>query len=153
MRRNMKNAFVSHLKSLTHFHRPSGYYCSFYALKHLVLEHCPRLEGIVPRYCELPRLETLDIFFCYNLKAIFYASGSSSSSGDYKLPCLRRIRLQELPLLQHLHVDNPMLTAPAWEELHVRGCWSLRRLPRFRRQPDKAVKVSGERVVIESYLR
>jgi hypothetical protein len=40
-----------------------------------------------------------------------------------------------------------MLTAPAWEELHVRGCCSLRRLPRFSRQPDKkaAVKVSGER--------
>ena len=38
-----------------------------------------------------------------------------------------------------------MLTAPAWEELHVRGCWTLRHLPRFSQQPDKAVKVSGER--------
>jgi hypothetical protein len=102
------------------------------------------LEGIVTRYCELPRLETLDILFCYNLKAIFYAN-RLSSSGEYKLPCLRRMSLQELPLLEHLHVDNPMLTAPGWEELHVRGCWSLRRLPRFRRQPDKAVQVSGER--------
>jgi hypothetical protein len=100
------------------------------------------LEGIVPRECELPRLETLDILFCYNLKGIFYDNGHQSSG--YKLPCLQRIRLLELPLLEHLHVDNPILTMPAWEELHVRGCWSLRRLPRFHQQPDKTVKVSGE---------
>jgi hypothetical protein len=108
----LKNAFVSHLKSLTHFYsKPSWYYSGhFYALKHLALQYCPRLEGIVPGDCKLPRLETLDIFFCYNLKAIFYAS-FSSSSGDYKLPCLRRIRLQELPPLEHLHVDNPMSAA------------------------------------------
>ena len=102
------------------------------------------MEGIVRRDCELPSLETLDILCCYNLKAIFYDNGPQSSPAGYTLPCLRRIRLQELPLLEHLHVDNPMLTAPAWEELHVRGCWSLRHLPRFHQQPDKAVEVSGE---------
>jgi len=102
------------------------------------------LEGIVPRDCELPSLETLDILCCYNLKAIFYDNGPQSSPAGYTLPCLRRIRLQELPLLEHLHVDNPMLIAPAWEELHVCGCWSLRHLPRFHQQPDKAVEVSGE---------
>jgi len=102
------------------------------------------LEGIVPRNCELPSLETLDIMCSYNLKAIFYDNGPQSSPAGYTLPCLRRIRLQELPLLEHLHVDNPMLIAPAWEQLHVRGCWSLRHLPRFHQQPDKAVEVSGE---------
>jgi hypothetical protein len=154
---NLKNVHVSYLRSLTHFYRPLSDANNFNALKHLVLEHCPRLEAIVPCDCVLPSLETLDILFCYNLKSIFYDRLPSSkilysirlsaSSDYYQLPCLRRIHLQELPLLEHLHDgNNPMLTAPAWEELHVRGCWSLRRLPRFRRrQPDKAVKVSGER--------
>jgi hypothetical protein len=30
-----------------------------------------------------------------------------------------------------------------WKELHVRGCWSLRRLARLQNQPQ-AVKVNGE---------
>ncbi|OQU81462.1 uncharacterized protein LOC8072057 isoform X2 [Sorghum bicolor] len=145
MKKNLKNAFLSDLRSLTHFHRTLFYCDPFYALKHLVLEHCPRLEGIVPHECELPRLETLDILSCYNLKEIFYYNHHRYSFDDYyKLPCLRRIRLHELPLLKHLHSSDPMLTAPTWKELHVRGCWSLRRLPRFRQQPDKAVEVSGE---------
>jgi hypothetical protein len=147
---SLKNAFVSHLKSLTHFdYRRVGYYPgSFFALKHLVIEDCPRLEVVMRRECELRSLETLDILFCYNLKEIFYGDDKYSFyRNHYQLPCLRRVHLQELPRLEHFHVGNPMLTAPAWEELHVRGCCSLRRLPRFSRQPDKkaAVKVSGER--------
>jgi len=103
-------------------------------------------------YSALPSLVTLDILFCYNLKAIFYYNSESSSS--FELPCLRRIHLQELPLLEHLRDDDAVLAAPAWdlaapawEELHVRGCWSLRRLPRLidRRPGKKAVTVSGER--------
>ncbi|TVU14682.1 hypothetical protein EJB05_38166, partial [Eragrostis curvula] len=70
-----------------------------------------------------------------------------SNPSSYQLPGLRRMHLQELPLLKHLHVDDAIITAPAWKELHVRGCWSLRRLPRLNQQPDKmeGVKVSGER--------
>ncbi|RLM74327.1 hypothetical protein C2845_PM15G07070 [Panicum miliaceum] len=140
---SLKNAHVSHLKSLTHFYREPGYSANFRALKHLRLEHCPRLEGVMPRGSALPSLVTLDILFCYNLKAIFYYNGRSSS---FKLPCLRRIHLQELPVLEHLCDDDAVLAAPAWEELHVRGCWSLRRLPCLdQRAGKKAVTVSGER--------
>ncbi|TVU14705.1 hypothetical protein EJB05_38191, partial [Eragrostis curvula] len=139
----LTNACASHLKSLTYFNT-GGY--NFDALKHLRLEHCPRLEGVVPRGSVLPSLVTLDVLFCYNLKAIFYDRYRSNPS-SYQLPRLRRMHLQELPLLKHLHVDDAIITAPAWEELHVRGCWSLRRLPRLNQQPGKmaGVKVSGER--------
>ncbi|KAG2571861.1 hypothetical protein PVAP13_7KG122306 [Panicum virgatum] len=141
--RSLKNAHVSHLKSLTHF-KGVDYAYGFLALKHLRLEHCPRLEGVMPRGSVLPSLVTLDILFCYNLKVIFYYSRQRPSS--FELPCLRRIHLQELPLLKHLYDDDAVLAAPAWEELHVRGCWSLRRLPHLdRRQGKKAVAVSGER--------
>ncbi|KAF8715451.1 hypothetical protein HU200_027102 [Digitaria exilis] len=141
----MKNASVSDLKNLTHFFGV-GFYPEFTALKHLRLEHCPRLEGIMPCQCALPSLETLDIIFCYNLKAIFYENGTYYYRNYYNLESLRRIHLQELPLLENLHVDDLILIAPAWEELHVRGCWSLRHLPRLDEQPGaKAVKVRGER--------
>ena len=141
---NLKNAWVSYLKSLTHFYRPSGSGATFRALKNVRLKHCPRLEGFMPSDCELPSLVTLDILFCYNLKAIFYNNGHHSSPRHYQLPCLQKIRLHELPLLEHLYVGDAILTAPKWEEFQVRGCWSLRRLPRLHQQPDKAVKVSGE---------
>ncbi|KAF8783841.1 hypothetical protein HU200_000281 [Digitaria exilis] len=141
----LKNACASHLNSLIHF--SISPFFSFDALKHLRLEHCPRLEGVIPRGSGLPCLLTLDVQFCYNLKAILYDVGYAGPSSRYQLPCLRRMHLQELPLLKHLHVDDAIVTAPAWEELHVRGCWSLHRLPRLHQRPDKkaAVKVSGER--------
>ncbi|GJN27751.1 hypothetical protein PR202_gb15799 [Eleusine coracana subsp. coracana] len=148
MRRTLRNASVSHLKSLTHyFYRPLGGGVEFDALKHLRLEHCPRLVGVMPRGSALPNLVTLDILFCDNLKAVFYDNGPYSSRYWYELPCLRRMRLQELPQLQHLRDDHnaAILTAPAWEELHVRGCWSLRRLPRLRQRSKQSVEVSGER--------
>ncbi|CAL5032341.1 unnamed protein product [Urochloa decumbens] len=140
----LRHTCASHLKSLTHFYSGS---VGFPALVHLRLEYCPRLEGVISRASKLPSLVTLDIRFCYNLKAIYYKSNESSVD-YYQLPRLRRIRLQELPLLEHLYVDDTTSTtyAPKWEELHVRGCWSLRRLPRLDKQPaNKAVKVSGER--------
>ncbi|XP_039821357.1 uncharacterized protein LOC120683348 isoform X2 [Panicum virgatum] len=145
--RSLKNAHVSHLKSLTHFYKDWKFDYDFHALKHLRLEHCPRLEGVMPRGSALPSLVTLDILFCYNLKAIFYYNRRRHSSTSFELPCLRRIHLQELPLLEHLRDDDAVLAAPAWEELHVRGCWSLHRLPRLidRRPGKKAVTVSGER--------
>ncbi|CAN6234877.1 unnamed protein product [Urochloa humidicola] len=138
----LRHTWASHLKNLTHF--SSSGRVGFHALVHLRLEYCPRLEGVMSRTSALPSLVTLDILFCYNLKAFFY-DRSVTSPSDYQLPRLRRIRLQELPLLEHFHVDDPILTARAWEELYVRGCWGLRRLPRLRQQPAKAVKVSGER--------
>ncbi|KAF0924893.1 hypothetical protein E2562_014976 [Oryza meyeriana var. granulata] len=144
----LQNARVSQLKSLIHFYSPSLFYgCEFRSLKHLHLEYCPRLEGIMPRGSALPSLTTLDILFCYNLKTIFYQHPILERAINYQLPSLRWMRLQELPLLKRLH-DNvdAVLSAPAWKELHVRGCWSLHCLPRLLREnPSRAVEVSGER--------
>ncbi|CAM0958573.1 unnamed protein product [Alopecurus aequalis] len=60
------------------------------------------------------------------------------------LPKLQRVRLQELPLLQQFNHNDTTITTPMWKELHIRGCWSLRRLPRLQDQL-KTVKVNGER--------
>jgi hypothetical protein len=89
----------------------------------------------------LPSLKTLDILFCYKLQAIF---GVTYYSDTYLLPNLERIRLQELPLLKHFYDSDKTIVAPMWKELHVRGCWNLRGLPRLQDRPEK-VQVNGER--------
>ncbi|KAI5021222.1 hypothetical protein ZWY2020_055067 [Hordeum vulgare] len=116
---------------------------TFNSLEHLHLEDCPRLEHVVPHTATLPCLKTLDIVFCYNLKTIFITSYTQDDT--YQLPSLQTIRLQELPLLQHFHTNDDTITAPVWKELHVRGCWSLRHLPRLQGRQLEAVKVNGER--------
>uniref|UniRef100_A0A0D9XS23 Disease resistance protein At4g27190-like leucine-rich repeats domain-containing protein n=1 Tax=Leersia perrieri TaxID=77586 RepID=A0A0D9XS23_9ORYZ len=140
----LQNARISQLKNLNLFcNNPTN----FSSLKHLHLEYCPRLESIMPRESALPNLTTLDILFCYNLNTILYKHPDETVVSD-KLPNLRRMRLQELPLLKNIWDDDDdiVISAPALKELHVRGCWSLRRLPRLRQEnPREAVEVHGER--------
>ncbi|CAL5067514.1 unnamed protein product [Urochloa decumbens] len=148
----VEKAYVSHLKSLTHFCRarlrdgPFRPLPPFPGLRRPSRHRKAFVEQMQRRFLWLV---AQPYSLSYALKHLVLencpSSHPSPSPGYLQLPCLRRIRLQELPLLEHLHVDDPTLDAPKWEELHVRGCWSLCRLPRLRQQPAKAVKASGER--------
>ncbi|CAL5089354.1 unnamed protein product [Urochloa decumbens] len=115
-------------------------------LKHIHLEHCPRLEKMFPCSLSLPALETLVILFCSNLKTIFYKQFYSTVALS-PLPNIKRIYLQELPQLQHIHdYDMFRFGTPKWEKLFVRGCRSLQRLPLLKKEFLKSkVEVSGER--------
>uniref|UniRef100_A0ACD5ZKQ7 Uncharacterized protein n=1 Tax=Avena sativa TaxID=4498 RepID=A0ACD5ZKQ7_AVESA len=93
----------------------SRHVSEFSLLEHLHLEYCPRLEVMVPNAVTLPRLKTLDILFCYNLKKIFY-EGDHPGWRYRLLPNLERIRLQELPLLQHFKDNDATIGAPMWKE-------------------------------------
>jgi hypothetical protein len=137
---NLRNVHICNLKSLVWFCTQTGPF-AFSSLKHLHLEYCPRLEAMMADAVALPSLKTLDILFCYNLKKIF--TNESRQDVLHQLPSLQRIRLQELPLLQHFNDKDHTVAAPMWKELHVRGCWSLRRLPQLQDQPQ-VVKVNGE---------
>ncbi|KAE8802064.1 putative disease resistance protein [Hordeum vulgare] len=140
--KNLLNLHVCDLKSLDSL-CAQCYHYTFSSLEHLHLEDCPRLEHVVPHTATLPCLKTLDVLFCYNLKTIFI--NSYTEEYTYQLPSLQRIRLQELPLLQHFHTMDGTITTPVWKELHVRGCWSLRRLPLLEGLQPETVKVNGER--------
>uniref|UniRef100_A0ACD5W840 Uncharacterized protein n=1 Tax=Avena sativa TaxID=4498 RepID=A0ACD5W840_AVESA len=140
--KNLRNVHACNLKRLVMFCTRLST-SAFSSLERMHLEYCPRLEHMVPLGTKLPCLKTIDIMFCYNLKTIFNSEDSKDII-SYQLPCLQRIRLQELPLLQHFDNNNTTIVAPMWKELHIRGCWSLRRLPRLQDQL-KLVKVSGER--------
>ncbi|XP_044447725.1 uncharacterized protein [Triticum aestivum] len=140
--KKLRNMHVCNLKSLVWFcSRYSSW--DFSSVEHLHLEDCPRLKHVVPHTATLPRLKTLDILFCCNLKTIFISNHTQENT--YQLPSLQRMRLQELPLLQHFHSKHATITAPVWKELHIRGCWSLRRLPLLEGRQPETVKVNGER--------
>ena len=113
-------------------------------LKHIHLEHCPRLEKMFPRSLSLPALETLVILFCPNHKTIFYKQGSRVAPSP--LPSIKSIYLQELPQLLHIHdVVKFQLETPKWEKLFVQGCQSFRHLPFLKKYPKYEVRVNGER--------
>ncbi|VAH12437.1 unnamed protein product [Triticum turgidum subsp. durum] len=140
--KKLRNMHICNLNGLVWF--CSEYIsCDFRGLEHLHLEDCPRLEHVVPHGTSLPCLKTLDILFCYNLKTIFISNDTHDET--YQLPSLQRIRLQEVPLLLHFHDKDATMTAPMWKELHIRGCWSLRCLPRLQGCHPEMVKVNGER--------
>ncbi|KAM3399617.1 hypothetical protein ACQJBY_004806 [Aegilops geniculata] len=138
---NLRNMHVYNMISLVSF--CSQHQVNFKLLAHLHLEYCPRLEYMVTHATTLPCLKILAILFCYNLKKIF--SSDDMKDDTYQLPSLQKIRLQELPLLKHVHNNDVTITAPVWKELQVRGCWNLRRLPRLQEGQPKMVKVNGER--------
>uniref|UniRef100_A0A0D9XS22 Disease resistance protein At4g27190-like leucine-rich repeats domain-containing protein n=1 Tax=Leersia perrieri TaxID=77586 RepID=A0A0D9XS22_9ORYZ len=144
---SLQNAWISQLKGLIHFYKPEFSTYNFSSLKHLHLEYCPRLESIMPRESALPSLMTLNILSCYNLHTIFHQDHRHEKAMTYQLPSLKKMRLQELPLLKRLcDGDDIVISAPTWKELHVRGCWSLRHLPHLHQEhPSVVVEVSGER--------
>ncbi|KAJ1256511.1 hypothetical protein BS78_K012600 [Paspalum vaginatum] len=115
-------------------------------LKHIHLEHCPRLEKLFPCSLSLPSLEILIILFCSNLKTILYSQHKYEVSPS-PLPNIKRIYLQELPQLQHIHDDAMFrFETPNWEKLFLRGCPSFQRLPLLKQEyPKSKVEVSGER--------
>nr|CAD1832881.1 unnamed protein product [Ananas comosus var. bracteatus] len=112
-------------------------------LKHIDLEFCARLEYVFSSLSELHELETIKIRYCCNLKAIFIV--------DYVcypklLPKLRSIHLQALPKLRH--ICEPNINAPLLEELKLRGCFNLRKLPlvgQSNARSVRTVKISCEK--------
>jgi hypothetical protein len=73
----------------------------------------------------LPRLETLEIVCCGDLKEVFPLD--QYRSRITKFPRLRHIHLLELPMMQQ--ICGHMIFAPVLETVKIKGCRSLRRLP------------------------
>jgi len=147
---SLKILLLSNLNNLLSLVEPSDLayskLISLELLKHIHLEHCPRLEKLFPCSLSLPSLEILIILFCSNLKTIFYKQPDYSVAPS-PLPNIQRIYLQELPQLQHFHDDVTFqFETPKWEKLFVRTCRSFQHLPiRKKEHLASKVDVSGER--------
>jgi len=147
---SLKILLLSNLNNLLSLVEPSDLayskLISLELLKHIHLEHCPRLEKLFPCSLSLPSLEILIILFCSNLKTIFYKQPDYSVAPS-PLPNIQRIYLQELPQLQHFHDDVTFqFETPKWEKLFVRACRSFQHLPILKKEHlVSKVEVSGER--------
>ncbi|TVU06832.1 hypothetical protein EJB05_46867, partial [Eragrostis curvula] len=117
---------------------------SFEDLAFVHVDFCPRLTHVLPlskrlilKSWSLRSLKTLEIVWCGDLRAVFPLQ---TDDVEYKhhqelqqqttvvFPGLERVHLHELPRLQGI-CGCTRIYAPRLENIKIKGCWSLRRLP------------------------
>jgi hypothetical protein len=118
---------------------------SFEDLTLLHLDFCPRLIHVLPfssSVIDRRLLETLEIVWCGNLRAVFPLLDTKSHQEQQQqqqkppgpiitivdFPYLKCIHLHELPMLESICGLGRMY-APELETIKIRGCWSLKHLP------------------------
>ncbi|XXG69034.1 hypothetical protein AAC387_Pa06g1995 [Persea americana] len=110
---------LTNLKSLCRGTLGQG---SFARLKHIYLEHCPRLFSLFYASVCFENLETLEINFCDNLERLFE---EDNVEGQAVFPQLKELYLLKLRKLEC--ICNGKL--PGLEKLKAHGCPLLQRLP------------------------
>ncbi|KAF0894114.1 hypothetical protein E2562_034682 [Oryza meyeriana var. granulata] len=118
-------------------------------LQFLHLDCCPRLIHVLTiRMQNLafswPRLETLEIVCCGDLREVFPLEDDDSVEEEVEFSSLRHIHLHELPVLRRI-CGNRRILAPKLETVKIRGCWSLTRLPAVGRDCNPKPKVDCEK--------
>ncbi|RWR75282.1 disease resistance protein RPS2 [Cinnamomum micranthum f. kanehirae] len=96
---------------------------SFALLKHIYIEHCPKLVVLFTSGMNLQSLEILEIKFCCRLQKVFKTEEVGGDEGS--LQNLRSLCLLHVPKLKS--VCNGFL--PQLEKVQVQRCPMLRKLP------------------------
>uniref|UniRef100_A0A0E0IE68 Disease resistance protein At4g27190-like leucine-rich repeats domain-containing protein n=1 Tax=Oryza nivara TaxID=4536 RepID=A0A0E0IE68_ORYNI len=113
------------------------------SLQHLHLRSCPSLRFALPMALpSFPSLETLHIIHCGDLRHIFVPDTEFQST-SIEFPKLTTIHLHDLPSLRQI-CEAVEMVAPALETIRIRGCWSLRRLPRSQGKQKPAIEVEKD---------
>uniref|UniRef100_A0ACD5TSB3 Uncharacterized protein n=1 Tax=Avena sativa TaxID=4498 RepID=A0ACD5TSB3_AVESA len=101
---------------------------SFQKLQHLHLCSCPSLQFVIPVWVSsFPSLETLHIIHCGNLLHVFELEHEEMFSLGMQFPKLTTIHLHDLPKLRQ--ICKVKMMTPMLENIKIRGCWGLQRLP------------------------
>jgi hypothetical protein len=99
-------------------------------LRHLHLHSCPRVQFVLPVWVSLLSLETLHIIHCGDLGHVFVLNEiypEEITNSGIVFPKLKTVHLHDLPKLQQ--ICEVRMVAPMLENIKIRGCWALRRLP------------------------
>jgi len=121
---------------------------SFAKLRAIHLHLCPRLQFVLPLswFVILSSLETLHIVRCGDLKQVFPVEAVIQNviapDGILVFPRLKNLYLHDLSSLQQ--ICEAKMFAPQLENVRLRGCWGLRRLPAT--DPDRR---DGRRVAVD----
>ncbi|XP_058073123.1 uncharacterized protein LOC131221840 [Magnolia sinica] len=131
----LEKMWMSDLASMRRVCDGLGRIISFPLLKHIYLEHCPRLVNFVSSGVSLLSLEKLEIRFCNRLESLF----QGDVVVDGSLQRLHTVHLWELPKLDRICSGRYL---PALKKLTVRGCRKLKDLP-LRAGPNNAIRGGG----------
>jgi len=124
---------------------------SFARLRAIHLSMCPRLQFVLPLSWNgtLSSLETLHIVRCGDLRQVFPVEAVIQNviarrypNGMLGFPRLKNLYLHDLSSLQQ--ICEAKMFAPQLENVRLRGCWGLRRLPAT--DPDRR---DGRRVAVD----
>ncbi|TVU06821.1 hypothetical protein EJB05_46856, partial [Eragrostis curvula] len=133
---------------------------SFEVLAFVHVDFCPRLTHVLPlskrlilKSWSLRSLKTLEIVWCGDLRAVFpLQTDDVEYKHDQELqqqttvefPFLERVHLHELPRLQGI-CGRTRIYAPGLENIKIKGCWSLRRLPAVNASDKNKVECECEK--------
>ncbi|XP_058071236.1 putative disease resistance protein At4g19050 [Magnolia sinica] len=131
----LEKIWISDLASMRRVCDGMGRIISFPLLKHIYLEHCPRLVNFVSSGVSLLSLEKLELRFCNRLESLF----QGDVVVDGSLQRLHTVHLWELPKLERICSGRYL---PALKKLTVRGCRKLKELP-LRASPNNAIRGGG----------
>ncbi|TVU14487.1 hypothetical protein EJB05_37958, partial [Eragrostis curvula] len=119
------------LKARSIFSKGGVRYPSFGNLQHLHLCSCPRLQFVLPVWVwTFPSLKTIHIIHCGDLSHVLVLDETYPEKiaiQGVPFPKLTTIHLYNLPKLQQ--ICEVKMLAPALENIWIRGCFGLRRLP------------------------
>jgi hypothetical protein len=85
---------------------------------------------VLPVWVSLLSLETLHIIYCGDLGHVFVLNEiypEEITNSGIVFPKLKTVHLHDLPKLQQ--ICEVRMVAPMLENIKIRGCWALRRLP------------------------
>ncbi|PWA61303.1 NB-ARC domains-containing protein [Artemisia annua] len=93
------------------------YTSEFINLRTLKVESCLTLSNVSSSSLPPANIENMDIRYCEKLQTLF----ADSNSADYELRCLKKLHLEDLPMLESIGAALPPL-----EDLFVMDCEGLK---------------------------
>ena len=117
----------------------------FHSLRSINVESCDKMKYLL--YCgdfiqTLPNLEVIKVTDCENLEELFNNESGQNISPDPMVPKLRILQLENLPEFKTLCRHKE--TWPCLEQVEVRNCKGLRRLPLTNQNAGTIKEIKGE---------
>ena len=143
---NLEELHLDNLETLNSISELAGHPgLRFHSLRSINVESCDKMKYLLS--CgdfiqTLPNLEAIKVTDCENLEKLFNNESGQNISPDPMVPKLRILQLENLPELKSLGRHKE--TWPCLEQVEVRDCKGLRRLPLTNQNAGTIKEIKGE---------
>ncbi|KAL0000955.1 hypothetical protein SO802_014736 [Lithocarpus litseifolius] len=143
---NLEELHLFNMINLNSISELSGHHgLRFHSLKSIEVESCSQMKCLLS--CgdfiqTLPNLEVIKVNQCENLEELFNNESGQNISPDPMVPKLRILQLGNLPKFETLCRHEE--TWPCLEQVEVRKCKGLRRLPLTNQNAGTIKEIKGE---------